>query len=55
MQLPSDADHTGRNFGQEELEILERVIKSGTLNCTKGTVVKEFEERFAQKCSTDGG
>lgn len=49
MQLPSDADHTGRNLGREELEILKRVIESGTLNCTKGTVVKEFEKRFAQK------
>ena len=49
MHLPSDADHTGRNFGQEELEILKRVIESGTLNCTKGTVVKEFEKRFANK------
>ena len=49
MQLPSDADHTGRNFGQEELDILKRVIDSGTLNCTKGTVVKEFEKRFAEK------
>lgn len=49
MQLPSDADHTGRNFGREELDILKRVIESGTLNCTKGTVVKEFEKRFAQR------
>lgn len=49
MQLPSDADHTGRNFGMEELEILKRVIESGTLSCTKGTVVKEFEKRFANK------
>lgn len=49
MQLPSDADHTGRNLGQEELAILKRVIDSGTLNCTKGTVVKEFESRFAKK------
>ncbi len=49
MQLPSDADHTGRNLGQEELDILKRVIDSGTLNCTKGTVVKEFENKFAQK------
>jgi dTDP-4-amino-4,6-dideoxygalactose transaminase len=49
MQLPSDVDHTGRNFGKEELEILKRVIESGTLNCTKGTVVKEFEERFKEK------
>jgi dTDP-4-amino-4,6-dideoxygalactose transaminase len=49
MQLPSDANYTGRNFGQEELELLKRVIESGTLNCTKGTAVKEFEEKFAQK------
>ena len=53
MQLPSDADYTGRNFGQEELDILRRVIESGTLNCTKGTVVKEFEQRFAEKHSVD--
>jgi len=47
MQLPSDADHTGRDLGEEEIEMLKRVVASGTLNCTKGTVVKEFEKRFA--------
>ncbi len=46
MQLPSDADHTGRDLGTEELELLREVIESGTLNCTKGRVVKEFENRF---------
>ena len=51
MQLPSDANHTGRNIGKEELDILKKVIDSGTLNCTKGTVVKEFERRFAQSCN----
>ena len=49
LQLPSDTDHSGRNLGQEELDILKQVIESGTLNCTKGTVVKEFENRFADK------
>ncbi|MBN1841418.1 MAG: DegT/DnrJ/EryC1/StrS family aminotransferase, partial [Deltaproteobacteria bacterium] len=49
MQLPSDADYTGRNLGQQELDILKKVIDSGTLNCTKGTVVKEFEQQFADK------
>jgi dTDP-4-amino-4,6-dideoxygalactose transaminase len=49
MQLPSDANHTGRNLGPEELKVLKQVIESGTLNCTKGTVVKEFENRFAQR------
>ncbi len=50
LQLPSDANHTGRNLGAEELELLEQVISSGVLNCTKGTVVREFEKQFAEKC-----
>ena len=49
MKLPSDGDISGRNLGREELSILKKVIESGTLNCTKGTVVKEFEKRFAEK------
>ena len=47
MQLPSDADKTGRDLGEEELEELRRVIESGTLNCTKGRAVAEFEAKFA--------
>ena len=53
MQLPSDADCTGRDLGQEELDLLKKVIDSGTLNCTKGTVVKEFEKQFAAKLGVD--
>ncbi|HLK10816.1 MAG TPA: DegT/DnrJ/EryC1/StrS family aminotransferase [Candidatus Binatia bacterium] len=49
MQLPSDADHTGRDLGREELELLRQVIESGTLNCTKGTQVKAFECAFAAR------
>jgi dTDP-4-amino-4,6-dideoxygalactose transaminase len=49
MQLPSDADQSGRGFGQEELDALRKVIDSGTLNCTRGTAVKEFERRFAER------
>ena len=49
IQLPSDADATGRNFGAEELENLRQVIESGTLNCTRGKWVKEFEARFAER------
>jgi dTDP-4-amino-4,6-dideoxygalactose transaminase len=49
IQLPSDADHTGRDFGAEELELLREVIDSGTLNCTKGTQVKAFEKAFAAR------
>jgi dTDP-4-amino-4,6-dideoxygalactose transaminase len=48
ITLPSDANATGRSFGAEELELLRKVIESGTLNCTKGTAVKQFEERFAR-------
>ena len=47
IALPSDADHTGRDFGNEELALLREVIESGTLNCTKGTQVKELERAFA--------
>jgi perosamine synthetase len=47
ITLPSDADISGRSFGAEEIEYLKRVIASGTLNCTKGTIVREFETRFA--------
>ena len=46
--LPSEADISGRSFGEEELALLKKVIESGTLNCTKGTVVREFESRFAK-------
>ncbi len=47
MQLPSDANATGRDVGNEELGLLEEVIASGVLNCTRGTQVKAFEEEFA--------
>src|SRR5262245_40823264 len=48
VTLPSDADASGRSFGAEELELLRQVIESGTLNCTKGTMVSRFEKRFAE-------
>lgn len=50
MRLPSDADNSGRDLGAEELAELQRVIESGTLTCTKGRAVKEFETRFAERC-----
>src|SRR3954468_18972429 len=46
--LPSEGDRSGRSFGDEELALLKKVIDSGTLNCTKGTVVREFETQFAK-------
>jgi dTDP-4-amino-4,6-dideoxygalactose transaminase len=49
MTLPSDADRSGRDFGNEELALLREVLDSGTLNCTKGTQVKAFERAFAER------
>ncbi|MFN8545810.1 MAG: DegT/DnrJ/EryC1/StrS family aminotransferase [Candidatus Binatia bacterium] len=49
MTLPSDADHTGRDLGEDEIALLRDVIESGTLNCTKGTQVKGFEREFAER------
>jgi len=46
--LPSEGDISGRSFGEEELAYLKKVIASGTLNCTKGTVVRDFEAKFAK-------
>jgi dTDP-4-amino-4,6-dideoxygalactose transaminase len=46
--LPSDANISGRSFGLEELRRLREVIESGTLNCTRGVAVREFEQRFAK-------
>lgn len=48
ITLPSDADSSGRTFGQREVEHLSDVIESGVLNCTRGTMVNEFEKRFAK-------
>jgi dTDP-4-amino-4,6-dideoxygalactose transaminase len=48
ITLPSDANASGRSFGQEELDLLRQVIESGTLNCTKGSTVIELEKRFAE-------
>jgi dTDP-4-amino-4,6-dideoxygalactose transaminase len=53
ITLPSDADITGRDFGKDELDLLREVIESGTLNCTKGTQVKAFEQAFAQRIGAE--
>ena len=49
IELPSDQNSTGRTLGKEELELLRRVIDSGTLTSTKGTLVKQLESEFAKK------
>ncbi|MBV8366680.1 MAG: DegT/DnrJ/EryC1/StrS family aminotransferase [Candidatus Eremiobacteraeota bacterium] len=48
MRLPSDQDATGRDLGDEELALLERAVRSGTLTSTKGSFVPTLEKRFAQ-------
>ena len=48
MKLPSDQDSTGRTLGAEELELLQKVIESGTLTSTKGQYVKQLEAEFAR-------
>ena len=49
LRLPADADASGRTFGAEELELLKQALESGTLNCTKGTLVTRFEKLFAHR------
>ena len=39
LQLPNDQDATGRTFGEEELALLQQVLRSGTLISTKGKIV----------------
>ena len=51
IALPSDADHSGRDLGNDEITLLREVIDSGVLNCTKGTQVKAFERAFAARYS----
>lgn len=54
MQLPSDAEASGRRFGAEELEYLRQVLASGTLNCTKGIFVTRLETGFARLYGGEG-
>jgi len=49
VRLPSEANSTGRTFGEEELTLLRKVLESGTLNCTKGTFVNRLEDAFAKR------
>jgi dTDP-4-amino-4,6-dideoxygalactose transaminase len=49
LTLPSEANASGRNFGDAELEFLRQALHSGTLNCTKGTFVNQFEKEFAKR------
>jgi perosamine synthetase len=49
VRLPSDRDHTGRDFGARELELLGEVIASGKLNATGGAMTQRFEQVFAER------
>ncbi len=48
IQLPSDQNTSGRTLGAEEIDFVTQALKSGTLTSTKGTFVKQFEQRFAE-------
>ncbi|MGN6358757.1 MAG: DegT/DnrJ/EryC1/StrS family aminotransferase [Thermomicrobiales bacterium] len=45
--LPSVNDASGRTFGDEELALLEQVIRSGRLNRNSGSMVRQLETGFA--------
>jgi len=48
MLIPSDGDRSGRSLGDEELALLREVVRSGTLNSTRGSQVAAFEDGFAR-------
>lgn len=47
MELPSDQVASGRTLGDEELDLLTEVIRSGTLTATKGAQTPRFEAEVA--------
>jgi perosamine synthetase len=49
IALPSDADHTGRDLGERELELVRQALQSGTLTSTKGELVSRLERDFAER------
>src|SRR5262245_15958261 len=48
LRLPNDQDASGRTLGDEEIQFLTEVIRSGTLTSTKGCFVKQLESRWAE-------
>ncbi len=49
---PTISDASGRDFGEEEMELLRQVIESGSLGYQYGSMVKQFEEEFAARHGT---
>lgn len=47
MSFPSMADANGRTLGQEELDAVARVLRSGMLNSVWGTEVRALEREMA--------
>ena len=47
-QLPSDADASGRDLGDQEIALVAEAIRSGTLTSTKGVFVRRLERAFAE-------
>ncbi len=47
--LPAVEDVSGRFIGDEELELVTEVIKSGHLNYINGPKIAQFEKEFADK------
>ncbi len=48
VSLPSDQDASGRTLGDEEIAVVTKALRSGTLTSTKGHFTRDFEERFAR-------
>ena len=46
---PSISNASGRDFGEEEMDLLRQVIESGSLGWQYGTMVKQFEQEFAAR------
>jgi len=46
--LPTINNKSGRNIGDEELELLKKVIETGSLFRHSGTMVSSFEKEFAE-------
>lgn len=60
-KLPSDGNISGRTFDDKEAENLQAVLSSGKLNCTNGTWVNTFQQKFSEyyktpfaRCVTSG-
>lgn len=48
-KLPNIEDVSGRFIGEEELELVTEVIKSGHLNYINGPKIAQFEKEYAQR------